>query len=117
TPGQGIFTKGAPMRVHARILAVFLVAASAAAQTTSSSSGTSSSSPEQTAGQNPTSPLEEPKKPTEAEQNKPQASKFNVAEQGASGQDQQLGEIRLTTRWTEVGGDQSRSFRVSPNEI
>ncbi len=101
------------MRVLARVLIVLVLAASVAAQTPGASSG----STEPAAGQNPTSPLEDPKKPSEAEQNKPKQSQFNVNDQGASGQDQQLGEIRLTTRWTEVGGDQSRSFRVSPNEI
>ncbi|HUR37196.1 MAG TPA: hypothetical protein VM009_05225 [Terriglobales bacterium] len=94
---------------------LLLSMAIAAAQTPAPASGNSSS--QSTAGQNPENPMEEPKKPTEAEQNKPQGSKFNVADGAASGQDQQLGEIRLTTRWTEVGGDQSRSFRVSPNEI
>ncbi len=102
------------MRIQATLLVFLLFAASLAAQTPPATTPTSSS---QTTGQTPANPLEEPKKPTEAEQNKPQGSTFNVAEQGASGQDQQLGEIRLTTRWSEVGGDQSRSFRVSPNEI
>jgi hypothetical protein len=103
------------MRALVSLLAVLLLVGSAIAQNSSGSS-TGTGTQDQT-GQLPTSPLEEPKKPTEAEQNKPQHSQFNVNDRGASGEDQQLGEIRLTTRWTEVGGDQSRSFRVSPNEI
>ncbi|HUR37030.1 MAG TPA: hypothetical protein VM009_04380 [Terriglobales bacterium] len=87
--------------------------AMAQSPSTGSSAGPSSS-------QNPPapqSPLEDPKKPTEAEQNAPQAAKFDIGNRGASNEDQQLGEIRLTTRWTEVGGDPTRSFRLSANEI
>lgn len=99
------------MRVPASFAFILLLAATTFAQNPSTPADASQNPPP------PQSPLEEPKKPTEAEQNQPQASKFNVSDQTASGEDQQLGEIRLTTRWTEVGGDQTRSFRVAPHTI
>src|SRR5687768_13499786 len=96
------------MRALKSGLTVVLWASMAMAQTPTSGPGTSTA-PNQT----PVSPLEEPKKPSEAEQNAPQAAKFDIGDRGASNEDQQLGELRLTTRWTEVGGDHTRSFRVS----
>jgi hypothetical protein len=59
----------------------------------------------------PENPLQEPVKPTEQEQAKPKAAAFDLGG-AASGQDQQLGEIKLMSRYTQVGGDQTRSFRV-----
>ena len=118
------------MRVLKTLLSVNLLAMLAVAQSPSSAPSTSAASSSQSSGsqnsssqntttpnQQPTNPLEEPKKPTEAELNKTQSAKFDIGNRGASNDDQQLGEIRLTTRWTEVGGDPSRSFRVSQNEI
>ncbi|HUQ50206.1 MAG TPA: hypothetical protein VM056_05775 [Terriglobales bacterium] len=108
------------MQASKIIFTLLLLSAAVVAQTTSGSGSSSSSSTGTStagSGQQAVSPLEEPVKPTEAELNKPQAAKFDISERGASSEDQQLGEIRLTTRWTEVGGDQTRSFRVSPNEI
>ncbi|HUS18216.1 MAG TPA: hypothetical protein VMZ25_01075 [Terriglobales bacterium] len=105
------------MRALKNVLTVLLLASLAVAQSASTSGTASPASAPQNPNQAPISPLEEPKKPTEAEQNAPQAAKFDIGNRGASNEDQQLGEIRLTTRWTEVGGDQTRSFRVSQNEI
>ena len=42
----------------------------------------------------PTSPLEEPKKPSDAEANKPKSSTFDVSNAAGRGQDTELGEIR-----------------------
>ncbi|HZQ90510.1 MAG TPA: hypothetical protein VFA60_01815 [Terriglobales bacterium] len=66
----------------------------------------------QQAPQQPTSPLQEPAKPSEAELNKPKAATFEVGNAVAAGSDQEVGEIRLMTRATEIGGDKTRSFRV-----
>jgi len=63
-------------------------------------------------GQQPQNPLQEPAKPSEAEANKPKAATFEVGQAATAGQDQDLGEIRLMTRYTEIGGDLTRSFRV-----
>jgi len=51
-------------------------------------------------------------KPTEAELNKPKAAKFDIGSGGNTGEDQQLGEIRLMNRYTEVNGKTDSSFRV-----
>jgi hypothetical protein len=101
------------MHLLKSVLSLMLLAAVCSAQTPANGSANQSPATN-TAPQNP---LEEPKKPTEAEQNRPQQSQFNIGDRTASAEDQQLGEVRLTTRWTEVGGDQTRSFRVSQNEI
>ena len=106
------------MRILKLVGCTLLFAALAAAQQASSNTSTSSmqdaaqqSSP-QAAPANPTSPLEEPKKPSEAEQNKAKATTFDVTNAAGAGQDTELGEIRLMTRHTELGGDATRSFRV-----
>jgi len=101
------------MRGLKSVLCVALLAAMAAAQT---SSGTSTQTPADP-NQPPQNPLQEPQKPTEEEQNRPQAARFDIGDRTASNEDQHIGELRLTTRWTEVGGDPTRSFRVSQHEI
>src|SRR5438477_10203692 len=65
----------------------------------------------QATGQQPASPLAEPQKPSEAQQNKPKSPTFDLSGV-TTGQDQEVGEIRLMTRATEVGGDKTRSFRI-----
>src|SRR5947209_7857795 len=97
------------MRAIQILLASVLVTASAVAQSSSSASSSQSGSTgtgSQTSdpNQQPTSPLQEPVKPIEAEQNKPKASTFDLGSATGSGQDQQLGEIRLMDRYTEVNG-------------
>lgn len=82
-------------------------APAAAVTAPAAQSSTTSNDPNQT----PTSPLEEPVKPTEADENKTKASTFDITGAGGSSQDQQLGEIRLMTRYTQLGGDVTRSFR------
>lgn len=77
----------------------------------SSSSSSTSTSTEQQPGQTPTSPLEEPKKPTEAEENKPKQSTFDLGGADTASQDQLIGEIKLMGRVTEINGDFTRSFR------
>lgn len=90
-------------------MCVLILVALAAAQSTTTNGDSSS---QQQPGQPPENPMQEPAKPTEEEQNKPQASTFNVGEGAQTGQDQILGEIRLMTRYTELNGDPTRSFRV-----
>jgi len=63
-------------------------------------------------GQQPQNPLQEPAKPSEAEANKPKAPTFEAGQAATAGENQDVGEIRLMTRYTEIGGDQTRSFRV-----
>ncbi len=88
------------------LLPVLVLAQSSSPQSTSASSGDQSSS----ATPQPASPLEEPPKTTEVETAKPASSHFDV--NTATGQDQQVGEIKLMTRYTELNGDSTRSFRV-----
>ncbi len=76
----------------------------------SAAQSSSSSDPQSSSSSQPTSPLQEPQKPTDAEIAKPQAQKFDPGT--ASGEDKQIGELKLMTRSTEIGGDTTRSFRV-----
>lgn len=85
------------------------------AGTSSSANSSDSSSQSQTSSadpsQQPTSPLQEaPKEQLPQDVNKPKAASFDTAG-GSVGQDQILGEIRLMTRYTELNGDTTRSFR------
>jgi len=48
---------------------------------------------------------------SEANQRKAQASTFDAGGEGA-GQNQSLGEIRFMTRYTQINGDETRSFHV-----
>lgn len=105
------------LRALQSVLSVVLLASGVMAQGISSSAATSGSQNPSDPDQPPVNPLSEPQKPTEAEQNKPKAANFDIGDRGSSSEDQQLGELRLTTRWTEVGGDPTRSFRVSQHEI
>jgi hypothetical protein len=61
--------------------------------------------------QPPQSPLQEPTKPTEAQLNRPKAATFDVGDAAGTAQNQQLGEVRGMSRYTEVNGDRTRSFR------
>jgi hypothetical protein len=83
----------------------------------SNSSSQSTASQGTTAGDSstpaaPQNPLEEPKKPSDEELKKPTTSAFELGSAGNSTQDQTLGEIRLMTRYSEINGDQTRSFHV-----
>jgi hypothetical protein len=88
----------------ARLAVVTLLSICSVAQSPSSDPQSGSTT------QPPTSPLQEPPKPTEADVAKPQAQKFDPG--SASGEDKQIGELKLMTRSTELGGDTTRSFRV-----
>jgi hypothetical protein len=108
------------MRILKLIACTLVVAGMAVAQQPSSSSPSSSpaSSQDATAQQapaQPVSPLEEPKKPSDAETNKADQQKtstFDVSNAAGGGQDTELGEVRLMTRHTDIGGDTTRSFRA-----
>ena len=106
------------MRLLRLVFFLLVMGAVAAAQSTSSStdSGQSAAQP----GQAPQSPmneqpnLQQQEQKKESESQKTQAGSFDVS--GASGeQNQELGEIRLMTRYTQVGGEpqgQMRSFHI-----
>jgi hypothetical protein len=101
------------MRATKYLLATLLFTALAVAQSApSSSSDKTSGTQTPDPNQQPTSPLQEPVKPTEAELNKPKAAKFDIGSGGNTGEDQQLGEIRLMNRYTEINGKTDSSFRV-----
>jgi hypothetical protein len=108
------------MRLARLLLCVLVLAAVAAAQSTSPStpdSGQNSAPP----GQPPQSPvvdqptLQQQEQKQESDQKKAaQTANFDLT--GASGeQDQELGEIRMMTRFTQIGGSdqgQARSFHI-----
>src|SRR5205085_556521 len=115
--------QGCRMRLVRPVAVFCLLCASVCAQTAGTSSSSSStgqsgqsgsSSSSQTTtdpNQQPTSPLQEtPKEQLPQDTNKPKAASFDTTG-GGSGQDQILGEVRLMTRYTELGGDTTRSFR------
>lgn len=60
----------------------------------------------------PENPLEETQRRTESEAGKPKAPAFDVGTAAGTARDQMLGEIRLQTGWTDLGGAEDRSFRV-----
>jgi hypothetical protein len=99
------------------LLAAVSFGQSSSSSTTSPSSGSdqNASADQGQSGQpaQPVSPLEEPKKPSESDQAKPQASTFDLGGSANTGQDQQVGEIRLMDRYTQLNGDPTRSFRES----
>lgn len=108
------------MRLSSVLLCVLLLAAFAAAQTSSSS--TSSSSDQNSAqqpGQPPQNPLSEQPTSQQAQQkaeNQPnQASTFDVGATGSE-QDQELGEIRMMTRYSQIGGQPQGRTRSFHNE-
>lgn len=98
---------------HRFLLSLLLLSAVACAQSAgdqpASSASQGSTAGTQAAPQNPSD--DTTKKPSEADQKKSAASTFDVGEQ-SSGQDQRLGEVRLTTRYSEINGDTTRSFHV-----
>jgi hypothetical protein len=105
------------MRILKVLFCLLLFGAMAAAQESSSSSATPTTDPNtQQPGAAQQNPLQEPPKPSEveaaksAEAAKSKPSTFEVKTNG--GADQDLAEVRLMTRHTEVNGDQTRSFRV-----
>lgn len=97
------------MRLRRLVLCSVFLASTALAQT----SGQSPVSAPQDPNQPPQNPLEEPKKvDPDEEARKPKASTFDLGRGDTSkGQDQTLGEIRLMTRSTDIGGDKTRSFK------
>ena len=61
--------------------------------------------------QQPQNPLQEPPKPADQPQ-KPSAATFELGGAASAGKDQELGEVRLMTRYTQINGDESKSFYV-----
>ncbi|MGE5726527.1 MAG: hypothetical protein ACM34G_15200, partial [Acidobacteriota bacterium] len=101
------------MRLLRVLLCTLLLAALASGQNPPAAPGASSSSDPQ-AGQAPPNPLQEPQKPAEGEAKRPAAggpASFDPGT-GVTAEDQNIGEIRLMSRYTQLNGDVSRSFRV-----
>src|SRR5579859_1749532 len=90
-----------------------VLAQSGAPSQTSTSTQNQQSTPQQP-GALPTSPLQEPAKVDNSKDSNTQTqSKFDITGSVNTNQDQEIGEIRLMTRNTSIGGDSTRSFRVS----
>lgn len=103
------------MRLFRMLCCLLLLAALAAAQSTPTPSSSPSSQPQP--GQPPQSPLQEPSKDqqqqqaAEAQRGKP--SGFDVGAAGSGTEDQELGEMRMMTRYSQIGGQaqgRARSF-------
>jgi hypothetical protein len=97
------------------LLLALLATQSSLAQSTGSDPGAQSPPPPQNPQPAPQSPLQEQPTGIAAEQqgqaNQQRSGQLSQFETSGTGQDQALGEIRLMGRYTEVGGDQTRSFR------
>ena len=110
------------MRIATFVFCLPLLAAMAVGQTSSSGtvppnqSGNSSNSGLQTgdinqATQNPLGSANQNTQ-NQSTQNKPQAAGFDVGNATTAGQDQVLGEFRLMSGYSEIGGDPTRSFHT-----
>jgi len=100
---------GVPYMSKLRLLLCVLILAGMA--TAQAPAGSSSPTPTQDPNQPPQNPLQEPVKTDPLAQQKTQQSDFAVSEASSAGRDQLLGEIKLMTRETELGGGwQQRSF-------
>ena len=106
-----------PMKVVRMVCFIALLMAFAATQSSVAQSGVSSDqSQAQNPNQPPQSPLQEQPTGIAAEQQQQQQAQRSGQQSHfetptALGEDQQLGEIRLMSRYTEVNGDETRSFR------
>lgn len=102
------------MRFERVLVCILLLAATALAQGPSETS-TPASGQEQTQqqpSQQPENPLQDTPKVSETTAAPQQKPTFDVTNSAGSAQDQVLGEVRLMTRYTELHGDESRSFKV-----
>lgn len=95
------------MRVFRVLICTVVLMAAAFGQ--SSSSSTSTGTDPQNPNQPQQNPIDEPKKQAD-DKRAPAQSSFNMGDAASAGEDQLLGEVRLMTRNTEIGGDQTRSF-------
>jgi len=103
------------MRLFRMLCCLLLLSVLAAAQSPSTPSSSPSSGTQ--TGQAPQSPLQEPSKDqqqqpaAEAQRGKP--STFDVGAAGSGAEDQELGEMRMMTRYSQIGGEpqgRARSF-------
>ncbi len=101
------------MRVLAVLWCSVILAALIVAQNPPTSSGDTAQPQNQPQNQPPPpqNPLQEPPKQTEPPQ-KPSAATFELGGAAGAGKDQELGEVRLMTRYTQLHGDVSKSFYV-----
>jgi hypothetical protein len=111
------------MRLFRLALCLLTMAAFAAAQSTSTTSPSTGQSATQQPGQAPQNPLAEPPTSQQQEQKAEQQSeghkeKSSTFEAGSatSEEDQQLGEIRLMTRYSQIGGGPLGRVRSFHNE-
>src|ERR1700758_4549798 len=97
------------MRVFIVLCCSLMLAVMAAAQnppTSSTDSGQQQNQPQQ-----PQNPLQEPPKTTD-QAPKASPATFELGGAANAGKDQELGELRLMTRDTQINGDQTKSFYV-----
>jgi len=97
------------MRVLAVLWCSVALAAIVVAQNPPPPSGDSGQ--QQNQPQPPQNPLQTPPTTT-PEQPKPSAATFELGSAASSGKDQELGELRLMTRYTQIHGDETKSFLV-----
>src|ERR1700756_5072853 len=101
------------MRVRAVLGCGIVLAAMMTAQNPPSTSPPTSpgDSGQQQTQQQPENPLAQPPKPTDQVQ-KPSPATFELGGAPGAGKDQELGEVRLMTRYTQINGDPTKSFYV-----
>jgi len=104
-------------RCRMRVLAVLgcsvLFGAMVAAQNPPSTAPPTSAGDtgQQQTQQQPDNPLQQTPKPTDQVQ-KPSPATFELGGAPGAGKDQELGEVRLMTRYTQINGDETKSFFV-----
>ncbi len=97
---------GVPMRVVTALCCSVVLAAFMVAQNPPT---TTDSQPSNQQSQNPlqTQPVQQPDQPP-----KTSPATFELGGAASAAKDQELGEVRLMTRYTQLGGDSSKSFYV-----
>ena len=95
------------MRLLAVLWCSMVLLATTLAQNPPPPSSSDTGQPQQPQNPLQTQPATQPEQPP-----KPSASTFELGNAAGSGQDQELGEVRLMTRYTQLNGDTTKSFYV-----
>ncbi len=95
------------MRLLAVLWCSMVLLATMVAQNPPPPSSSDTGQPQQPQNPLQTQPATQPEQPP-----KPSASTFELGNAAGAGQDQELGEVRLMTRYTQLNGDVTKSFYV-----
>ena len=103
------------MRVLAVLWCSAILAAMMVAQNPPTSSSSGDTGQQQGQSQQPQNPLQTQPATQPEQQPKPTSSTFELGNAAGAGKDQELGEVRLMTRYTQINGDETKSF-YTPGE-